>query len=302
MSMIHVNRNRETLGKFTDQEVADGLKSGRLLPSDLAWKEPMPGWQTLSTFPDLPEASEDHAEVLEGEAPDEEVKMPAEVEPAWERSGGLSVGGAFQTIRQIFSNPVSTFKSLPASGRIGRAFLYFMLFSVVGSSFAIFYDYIATSINPESFLDRLASFPPIYDQVKQLTDSVGTKQAITAIFVSSMVAQPVFLLGWIFVFSLVAHFFLMLAGAAGKSFSATFKALAYALGTGFLLQMMPLVGVPLSWVAFLVLGTIAVKEVHQTSLWRVGVASLLMVVLSCGLLMAMGFGLSLMTGALAPKG
>jgi hypothetical protein len=135
-----------------------------------------------------------------------------------------------------------------------------------------------------------------------LTDSVGTKQAITAIFVSSLVLQPVFLLGWIFVFSLVAHFFLMLAGAAGKSFSATFKALAYALGTGFLLQMMPLVGVPLSWVAFLVLGTIAVKEVHQTSLWRVGAASLLMVVLSCSLLVAMGFGLSLMTGALAPKG
>ena len=55
MAMIHINRNRENLGKFNDQEVADGLKSGRFLSSDLAWCEPMPTWQPLSTFTDLPE-------------------------------------------------------------------------------------------------------------------------------------------------------------------------------------------------------------------------------------------------------
>ena len=54
MAMIHINRDRENIGKFNDQDVADGLKSGRFLPTDLAWREPMTSWEPLSTFTDLP--------------------------------------------------------------------------------------------------------------------------------------------------------------------------------------------------------------------------------------------------------
>jgi hypothetical protein len=54
MAMIHINRNRENIGKFDEQEVADGLSSGRFLPTDLAWREPMTSWEPLSTFTDLP--------------------------------------------------------------------------------------------------------------------------------------------------------------------------------------------------------------------------------------------------------
>jgi hypothetical protein len=54
MAMIHINRDRESIGKFNDQDVADGLKSGRFLPTDLAWREPMESWQPLATFTDLP--------------------------------------------------------------------------------------------------------------------------------------------------------------------------------------------------------------------------------------------------------
>jgi hypothetical protein len=290
MAMIHVNRNRETLGKFTDQEVADGLKSGRFLPADLAWKEPMPTWQPLSTFTDLPEASEENTE-----PPVQVAELSSTIEPAWERPDGLSVGGAFETVRQIFSNPTSTFKNLPASGPMRRAFFYFLIFSVLGSSLAISYDFLASSINPDAFLDRLAQFPPVQAEVRKLMELVGTQKAISTIFISSMVAQPFFLMGWIFVASLMSHFFLMLAGAAEKGYASTFRALAYAFGTGFLLQVMPLVGVPLSWVAFLVFGCIAVKEVHGTSLLRVGLAFLLMIVLSCGLLMALGLVVGFMT-------
>jgi len=52
--MIHINRNRENIGQFSAQEVADGLKNGRFLPGDLAWRDPMPAWEPLSTFTDLP--------------------------------------------------------------------------------------------------------------------------------------------------------------------------------------------------------------------------------------------------------
>ncbi len=53
MSKIFLNRNRVSLGQFTPEEIAAGLKSGKFLPTDLAWKEGMEGWQPLSTFTDL---------------------------------------------------------------------------------------------------------------------------------------------------------------------------------------------------------------------------------------------------------
>ena len=58
MAMIHINRDRENIGKFNDQDVADGLRSGRFLPTDLAWREPMTSWEPLSTFTDLPPPEE----------------------------------------------------------------------------------------------------------------------------------------------------------------------------------------------------------------------------------------------------
>ena len=88
--MIHINRNRENLGKFTAQEVADGLKSGRFLPTDLAWQEPMPTWQPLSTFTDLPEPAPEGSQSIPVEVT--ESKSPENIEPAWERETGLSIG------------------------------------------------------------------------------------------------------------------------------------------------------------------------------------------------------------------
>lgn len=54
MGMIFVNRDRESLGQFTEQEASNALNSGKLLPGDLAWQEGMDSWQPLSTFENLP--------------------------------------------------------------------------------------------------------------------------------------------------------------------------------------------------------------------------------------------------------
>ena len=41
MNRIHIARNRQSLGQFSPEEVAQGLASGELLLTDLAWREPM---------------------------------------------------------------------------------------------------------------------------------------------------------------------------------------------------------------------------------------------------------------------
>ena len=293
MAMIHINRNRENLGKFTDQEVADGLKSGRFLPTDLAWQEPMPSWQPLSSFTDLPEPTpEGEQAVLVASAP---LESSGNIEPAWERETGFSLGAGIQTVKQVFSAPTATFQKIGTASGILRSFFYFLFFSMLGSVCAFFYDFIAVSINPNILLERLGEFAPLRSQIEQLMSSMGTQDAITTIFVSSTVIQFFFLLAGIFISSFTAHFFLMVSGAAEKNFQSTFKAIAYSSGSGFVLQIVPLIGVPLSWIAFLVLGLIALKEVHQTSYWRVALSILIMLSLCCGAVLVLGLGL----GALA---
>ena len=50
MATIFVNRDRQSLGQFTEQEISNGLQSGQFFPADLAWKDGMETWQPLSSF------------------------------------------------------------------------------------------------------------------------------------------------------------------------------------------------------------------------------------------------------------
>jgi len=100
MAMIHINRNRENIGQFNEQEVAEGLKSGRFLPTDLAWRDPMPSWEPLSTFTDLP-PPEEIAEVKPAERAinsGEELSLGECFSSGWEsfrRNMGVLIGATF---------------------------------------------------------------------------------------------------------------------------------------------------------------------------------------------------------------
>src|SRR5438046_10192818 len=53
MAMIHVNRGATSLGVFSEEEVREGLRTGRFVPTDIWWREGMANWQPLSLFPEL---------------------------------------------------------------------------------------------------------------------------------------------------------------------------------------------------------------------------------------------------------
>jgi len=50
MATIHVNRGATSLGAFPEEQVREGIRAGRFLPSDLGWREGMASWQPLSQF------------------------------------------------------------------------------------------------------------------------------------------------------------------------------------------------------------------------------------------------------------
>src|SRR6266853_2086934 len=53
MAMIHVNRGATSLGAFSEEEVREGLRTGRFAPTDIGWREGMANWQALSQFAEL---------------------------------------------------------------------------------------------------------------------------------------------------------------------------------------------------------------------------------------------------------
>lgn len=43
----HVGRDGQQFGQFTEEQIRQGLESGRFLTSDLTWREGMPQWKPL---------------------------------------------------------------------------------------------------------------------------------------------------------------------------------------------------------------------------------------------------------------
>ena len=46
--MIHVARDGANIGTFSIEEVREGLRTGRFLPTDMAWEDGMADWRPLS--------------------------------------------------------------------------------------------------------------------------------------------------------------------------------------------------------------------------------------------------------------
>lgn len=292
MGMIHINRNRQSLGQFSAQEVADGLKSGEFLPDDLAWQEPMEAWLPLSTFTGLPSASEGAGSVPVTPQETEIPVAPSGVAPVWEAAEPPPFFTAVvETIKQVLSKPVETFQSMPCEGGYAKPVKFYILVAWMSGAVAMLYQGAATIINPEIFAR---------EGVKNLS-----QVAIVLLFGGIALFLPVFLLFGSFVSSAILHGALMLVGGAKKPFETTYRVFCYASGSTSILQLVPLCGGWMYSVASLVYCVIGLKEAHRTDLWRPLVAVLLIFLLCCGaivgfMMLAAGLGISAM-GAAAGK-
>ena len=262
MGSIHINRNRQSLGQFTDQEVADGLQSGRFRPDDLGWHDSMDSWQPLSTFADLPPASgipstPPPLSPVAGAAPVWESAEPPPLLPA-------IVG----TIKQVLSNPVETFQAMPCEGGFWKPLQFYLVVSWVSNVVAILYQAAATLINPAVLAG---------EEFKDVPRSV-----LILIFVGLIVFMPALLFLGSFVSSGILHLALMLVGGARKPFETTFRVLCYASGSTSVLQLVPICGAWFFLAARLVYCVIGLKEAHRTEIWRPILAVFLVVLVCCG--------------------
>lgn len=280
MRRIHVARNRQPLGHFSPEEVATGLRSGRFMPGDLAWSEPMESWKPLSEFTDLPVSpalfepsvpptppawSEMHAAPVLAEA-----TMP---EPAWERRQEIGLVAALvATVKAILSLPVTTFRNFRTEGNIANPVFFYCIVGTLTGWVSMAYQFGITMVNPKMAMGAAA---------QELTAA-----QFTVVFGLMFFMLPAIVAIIPFVASGILHLVLMILGAANKPYEATLRVFCYGWGVALIFQLIPICGSYLTLVLGMVLLSIGFKEVHRTDYVRSISAVAAPLLLCCGVIFA----------------
>src|SRR5213075_56844 len=227
MAMINVNRGATSLGAFSEEDVRDGLRTGRFLPTDLGWREGMAAWKPLSQFPELggvappavppPQAGATSAVT--------EMPMPRSGLP-WDERQTKGLFNAFiETLQMVLSRPVAAFTAMKREGGLGEPLLYAVIGGTFGAVFAVTYNFALRLFTP--FGDRQGA-------VAHLFGGLG--------WIFLLVLTPLFVAIGMFVASAILHVCLMIVGGAKQSFETTFRVVCFAEGSASPLLVIPFCG------------------------------------------------------------
>lgn len=256
MAVIHIARDRQPLGQFSQEDVAEGLRSGRFLPTDLGWQEPMETWKPLSEF----DFSSVEIPPLDEVPPVPELSLPpAPPEPAWERHEEIGYFQAvFQTIRQVFLEPAKTFRNLARTGGYLGPLMFCYAISVV--------CYLLSVLFATAWVYLLPARALAFYQEKSAGDFLKHQTLLVPFMLGVYLVLP-------FITAGVYHLALMLFAKNHGNYEVTFRTNCYLSGALALLGAMPvppITGIFLTYVLFFVVilvtyMTIALREAHATT-------------------------------------
>lgn len=274
--MIHVNRGATSLGVFSEEEVREGLRTGRFASTDIGWREGMANWQPLSQFPELsgvtPEAPPPQAgaAIVPGAAA-ERVGLPWE---HWRERG--FVNAFVETLVMVLTRPAEAFTVMKREGGFGDPLLYALIGGCLGGIVSFLFSLGLQSIG--LFADR-------HDAVSAMA-GMGIGSA------AFIVLLPLFVVLALFIGSAVVHVCLMIVGGANQPFETTYRVLAFSQGSTGPLQMIPVCGGAIAGVWALICNCIGLARAHGTDTGRAVLAVFLPLIVCCGgiIVVAMMFG------------
>ena len=288
MSNIHIARNHQSLGSFSEEAVREGIHSGRFSSGDLAWREGMAEWRPLGEIApqwgmEIPAPSLDTASL--DETPFD--ALPAEGNsPAWEERESLGFFAALsQTIGDVLLRPTQTFASMKQTGGLANPLLYFVLLSSAMFAVSAFYQIAMTTMNPGLFAAKVPH-----------ASSLPTGSSFSVALIGSVLLSPALYVVSAFISSGITHLCLKLLGGANRPFETTFRVICYAQASAAVLNIIPICGslIGVIWGAYAII--IGLKEAQCTEGWRATLAITLPGLFCCGLLLllgtAAGFGIA----------
>ncbi len=274
MATIHIARGGANLGTFSVEGVGEGLRTGRFLPTDLAWEAGMPEWRPLSQViagkeavappaTSAPEASV--LPVTPSAAPGATASVPASGLP-WEHRQELGfVKAFFDTVIVLLTKPAEAFAMMKPEGDLIDP----LLFALIGGSAGMIVAFL--------FQAGLYS-------VGFMADRHSAIFGMGRIFVG-IILIPVMLVCGSFVWSGLVHLCLMLAGGARKPFETTFRVVCFSTGSTHLLAMVPFCGRLVAPIYNIVLQCMGLARAHETDTGKAVIAVLLPIIVCCGGLM-----------------
>ena len=261
--MIHVNRGATSLGAFPEEEVREGLRTGRFASTDLGWREGMPSWQPLSQFAEFAAAAPPQQT---GATPTPETVAERSGLP-WEHRQQRGFVNAFiETLAMVLTKPDLAFRTMKTEGGLAEPLLYALIGGCVGG---------IVSLLLSLGLQSMGVFAGQRDTFAALAGiGVGS--------IALIILVPVFIVIGLFIGAAIVHLCLMIVGGANKSFETTFRVLAFSQGSTGLLQIIPVCGGLIAGVWALVVNCIGLARAHETTIGRAVLAVLLPLIVCCG--------------------
>ena len=273
--MIHVNRGTTSLGVFSEQEIREGLTAGRFAPTDIGWREGMATWQPLSQFPEFGGAAASVVPPVQPGAAPTSATVAARTGLPWEHRQERGFFNAFiETLTMVLTRPAEAFNVMKREGGLGEPLIYALIGGCVGGIV--------------SFLFSLG-----FQSIGLFADKNNSLAAMTGMGIGSVamiILLPLFLVIGLFIGSGIVQLCLMIVGGANHSFETTFRVLAFTQGSTGPLQIVPVCGGVISVVWALVCNCIGLARAHETDTGRAVLAVFLPLIVCCGGLTLVVFG------------
>jgi hypothetical protein len=285
MATFHINRSGTSLGTFSEDEVREGLRSGKFVGTDLGWREGMATWQPLAQI------SEFAQETGPGGAPSPQpqftgasaITPTATIAPRsglpWdERQQRGILRAFFDTLVMVLTKPAEAFTAMKREGGLGEPLIYAIIGGSVGGVIYFLYNFL------------LSSAHMLGSHENPMMQMMGG--GIRPLFFIILV--PLFVTIATFIGSGIFHLCLMIVGGAKQPFETTFRVVCFAGGSANPLLVIPICGGLIGGIWKIVLYCIGFARAHETDTGRAVLAVLLPLIVCCGgifaLMMMLGLG------------
>ena len=176
--------------------------------------------------------------------------------------------GIKETIKSVNFLPRKMFSTMPVIGGLREPLAFGLLIGSISSMFPFFWGFLMAT---GGFLKPL--------------EDVSVSFSLPIIFFSLILLSPILVTIEIFILSFITHLLLLLVRAGNNRFEATFRVVAYSQTTR-IWSIFPFIGSPIGWVWRSIVQIIGLREIHETSYFRVILAFVIPVGLIFLLMMA----------------
>jgi len=194
----------------------------------------------------------------------------------WERRADHGIwAGISRTSMAVLFSPKSFFARTRVGGGIREPLAFGLLTGSAGMMFEIFWQFLL--------------FGAMGDTLSPLLETFLGPNATTLLFLGIMALSPLLVLIMILITSAILHLLLSIVGGGKSGFEGTFRVVSFSQAAQ-LFGLLPVLGSLFGALWLVVVQIIGLREIHETSYLRVGVALAIPLALLLVLLVMMVMG------------